>query len=242
MSKSFFIDTTTCTACRGCQVACKQWHGLPAEQTDNRGTFENPPDLSFDTYKVVRMREEVIDGKLRWLFFPEQCRHCAEPPCMDTAGEPTAIFKDRDTGAVIFTAVTKQLNNADEIIASCPYNIPRKSPDGLLAKCDMCIDRIHNGLVPACVQTCPTGTMNFGDREQMMTLAKQRLDLVKRTYPAAQIIDADMVEVLYLVAYPPEKYHKNAVASNSVTDMTRQAALRKMFKPLTRITSRILQS
>jgi len=65
---------------------------------------------------------------------------------------------------------------------------------------------------------------------------------VKRTYPAAQIIDADMVEVLYLVAYPPEKYHKNAVASNSVTDMTRQAALRKMFKPLTRITSRILQS
>ena len=80
MSKSFFIDTTLCTACRGCQVACKQWHDLPAEETENRGTYQNPADLSFDTYKLVRMREEVIDGKLRWLFFPDQCRHCVEAP------------------------------------------------------------------------------------------------------------------------------------------------------------------
>ena len=64
MSKSFFIDTTLCTACRGCQVACKAWHDLPAEETTNRGTYQNPADISFDTYKLVRMREEVIDGQL----------------------------------------------------------------------------------------------------------------------------------------------------------------------------------
>ena len=68
MSKSFFIDTTRCTGCRACQVACKQWHDLPAEETRNRGTFENPPDLSFSTYKLVRMRERVIDGKLQVAF------------------------------------------------------------------------------------------------------------------------------------------------------------------------------
>ena len=55
MSKSFFIDTTVCTACRGCQVACKQWHNLPAERTTNQGSYQNPPDVSFDTYKLVRM-------------------------------------------------------------------------------------------------------------------------------------------------------------------------------------------
>ncbi|MDX2501817.1 MAG: formate dehydrogenase, partial [Deltaproteobacteria bacterium] len=38
MSKSFLVDTTLCTACRGCQVACKQWHDLPAEETINRGS------------------------------------------------------------------------------------------------------------------------------------------------------------------------------------------------------------
>jgi len=62
MSKSFLVDTTLCTACRGCQVACKQWHDLPAEETVNRGSYQNPADLSFDTYKLVRMNEEVVDA------------------------------------------------------------------------------------------------------------------------------------------------------------------------------------
>lgn len=236
MSKSFFIDTTLCTACRGCQVACKQWHNLPAEETKNRGTFENPPDLSFNTYKLVRMREEVIDNKLRWLFFPEQCRHCTEPPCLETAGDPEAIFKDSATGAVIFTARTKALS-ADDIISSCPYNIPRKAADGTLAKCDMCLDRLQNGLLPACVQTCPTGSMAFGDRNEMLDLAQKRLAVVKNISPQAQLIDKDDVRVIYLVAYSPEKYFENAMASHSIESMTRKIALRKMFAPVTRAAS-----
>lgn len=239
MSKSFFIDTTVCTACRGCQVACKQWHNLPAEKTINRGTYENPKDLSFNTYKLVRMREEVIDGKLKWLFFPDQCRHCLEPPCQDTAGDPTSIFTDPATGAVIYTANTKGLN-ADEIIASCPYNIPRKAQDGTLAKCDMCNDRVENGLLPACVQTCPTGAMNFGDREDMLRLAKNRLGEIKKISPKAVLLDEDDIRVIYLVSYDPGLYHDFSVASNSLMNITRQAALKKMFRPLTNIASRLL--
>lgn len=239
MSKSFFIDTTLCTACRACQVACKQWHDLPAEETKNRGTYENPADLSFDTYKLVRMREEVIDGKLQWLFFPEQCRHCAEAPCLDTAGDETAVYKDAATGAIIFTANTKGLN-VDEIIESCPYNIPRKGPDGTLAKCDMCLDRVHNGLLPACVKTCPTGAMNFGERSEMVALAKSRLSTVKKANPKAALLDPDDVNVIYLVTEKPSLYHEFAVASNTAFDITRQVALRRMFKPLTNIVSRLL--
>lgn len=232
MSNSFFIDTSLCTACRGCQVSCKQWHDLPAEKTTNRGTHENPPDLSFMTYKVVRMREEVMDGKLQWLFFPEQCRHCMEAPCQETAGEPSAIYKDEASGAVVFTAVTKELNNIDEIIQSCPYNIPRKAEDGTLAKCDMCVDRLHNGLQPACVQTCPTGAMSFGKREEMLTLANQRLEIVKKNYPKAMLIDEKTVRVIYLVQYEPEKYHKSAMAMITPMNMTRMMAIRKMFRPI----------
>ena len=81
MSKSFLIDTTLCTACRGCQVACKQWHDLPAEEeTVNRGSYQNPADLSFDTYKLVRMREEVIDGKLDGCFFRISAGIAWSPP------------------------------------------------------------------------------------------------------------------------------------------------------------------
>jgi formate dehydrogenase iron-sulfur subunit len=235
MSKSFFIDTTLCTACRGCQVACKQWHGLPAEETTNRGTYENPPDLSFDTYKLVRMREVVENKKFRWLFFQEQCRHCIEAPCLETAGDPSAIFKDAATNAIIYTAETKGLN-ADEIIGSCPYNIPRKGPDGTLAKCDMCNDRVHNGLLPACVKTCPTGAMNFGDRADMLALAQKRAKAVKN----AKLIDPDTVNVIYLVDFDPGVVHKNVMASTSGAGITRHAALKKMLRPLTGAASQLL--
>ncbi|MEJ2041347.1 MAG: 4Fe-4S dicluster domain-containing protein, partial [Desulfosarcinaceae bacterium] len=129
MGYSFFVDTTLCTGCRACQVACKQWHGLPAEETLNRGSYQNPADLSFQTYKLVRMKEAVVDGKLRWLFFAEQCRHCIEAPCLEAAGEPSAIYKDEATNAIVYTAETRQLE-ADDIIAACPYNVPRKGPKG----------------------------------------------------------------------------------------------------------------
>ena len=233
MSYAFFIDTDRCTGCRGCQVACKQWHDLPAEETENRGTYQNPPDLSFSTYKLVRMKEEVIDGRLQWLFLPEQCRHCIEPPCLDTADDEQAIYKDEKTGAVIFTANTKNLDAA-EIIESCPYNIPRQAADGTLAKCDMCNDRVTNGLLPACVQTCPTGAMNFGDREDMVSLAGQRLARVSSKYPKARLVDVDDVNVIYMVTAPPDAYHENLMAAAGVRDITRQMALRKMMRPFKR--------
>lgn len=238
MAKAFFIDTTLCTACRACQVACKQWHDLPAEETQNLGTHQNPPDLSFNTYKLVRMNETVIDGQLRWLFFPEQCRHCIEAPCLEALGDPSSIYQDADTGAILYTRQTRQ-NDADAIIESCPYNIPRKGPDGSVAKCDMCNDRVHNGLLPACVQACPTGAMNFGERDAMLEMANQRLGVVKAKYPQAMLLDPDTISVIYLVAFPPENYHEFAIASSAPAGVTRHMALRKMVRPFTAALSRL---
>ncbi|MFO7750679.1 MAG: 4Fe-4S dicluster domain-containing protein [Desulfobacteraceae bacterium] len=235
MSKSFFIDTTLCTACRGCQVACKQWHDLPAEKTTNRGSFQNPADLSFETYKLVRFSEEVIDKKLHWLFFPDQCRHCVDAPCLYAADDPTAIFRDSATGAIIFTANTKNLD-ADEIIESCPYDIPRKAADGTLAKCDMCLDRVQNGELPACVKTCPTGAMHFGETDEILAMAEKRLSQVKKKFSKAALLDADYVNTIYLTAHEPYLYHNFAVAASARpknNGMTRKTALKTMFKPFT---------
>ncbi len=238
MAKAFLVDTTLCMACRGCQVACKQWHDLPAESTDNTGFYQNPTDLSFKTYKLVRMNEVEIDGRLNWLFFPDQCRHCTEPPCLDTAGTPEAIYQDGATGAVIYTANTGTLDS-EEIIESCPYNIPRKGGLGVLAKCDMCLDRVQNGLLPACVQTCPTGAMQFGERDAILALANERLAVVQKKFAGAKLLDPDDVSVIYLVAHDPELYHQFAIASAERQDMTRHAALRRMLRPLRRKVSRL---
>lgn len=70
MAKSIFIDTTRCTACRGCQVACKQWHDHEAVPTLQTGTHQNPPDLTPHNFKLVRFSEHKIDGRVHWLFFP----------------------------------------------------------------------------------------------------------------------------------------------------------------------------
>lgn len=229
--KAFFIDTTLCTACKGCQVACKQWHQLPAEKTENRGSFQNPGDLSFQTYKLVRMSEVLVDGKLKWLFFPDQCRHCLEPPCRDMAGDEKAVFKDDRTGAVIYTAQTKGLLPEE---LECPYNIPRKGENGLLAKCDMCIDRVYNGQSPACVKTCPAGAMNFGDYDKILDMAHKRLKEVKKFQPTASLLDPEMVRVIYLVTEKPLLYHQFSIAGVYRPGITRTAALRKLAAPFVR--------
>ena len=212
--KSFFIDQTRCTACRGCQVACKQWKKFPTVSTVQLGSYQNPPDLGPSTFKLVRFSEVRVEGKLRWLFFPEQCRHCVDPPCKMTADmyDPLAIIQDEATGAVLYTERTKDLN-ADEIRNACPYDIPRKDPvTGFLTKCNMCIDRVTNGLLPACVKTCPTNTMHCGDRGEILDKARTRLDEVRKKHPQAVVVDAGEVRVLYLCEVHPRNYYSYLMA------------------------------
>lgn len=232
MSMSFLIDTTRCTACRGCQVACKQWHGLPPEKTTNHGSYQNPADLSFSTYKLVRMQEHIVDGRVRWLFFPDQCRHCIEPPCKETVGDESAIFTDLATGAIIYTTNTKGYDVLT-IEEACPYNIPRANADGIISKCDMCLDRVQNSQPPACVKTCPTGAMRFGKRDEILSLADRRLAVAKKKFPKARLVDPADVRVIYLTAYEPEYYHEYAVAAAGSFHVTRHMALRRMLRPLT---------
>jgi formate dehydrogenase iron-sulfur subunit len=201
------------------------------------GSYQNPQDLSFTTYKLVRYTEQDADDGVKWLFFPEQCRHCIDPPCKYMADDydERAIIQDPDTGAVIFTDYTKKLGDLDPLDL-CPYNIPRRDPiTGVWSKCDMCLDRVQNGLLPACVQACPTGTMNFGEREEMLELAEKRLAELKKDYPDAQLLDPDSVSTIYLSIYPPSWYHSFAVASaDRPKTMNRAQALAKIFPGLKR--------
>ncbi len=232
--KSFFIDTTKCTACRGCQIACKQWNKNPGTKTVQRGNHQNPADLNAATFKLVRFNEvEVPGGEPKWYFFPDQCRHCVVPPCKEVADGKAkgAILQDEATGAVIFNPKVKVSPDVfKEVREACPYNIPRISGAGIMAKCTMCIDRVKEGLLPACVKTCPTGAMAFGDREAILNLAKNRLSQVQGKIKEATLANPDDVRVIYLLADDPKKYHSYAVAENTM-GITRKVALKRIFKP-----------
>jgi len=218
--KSFFIDTTKCTACRGCQIACKQWNMNPGTKTVQRGSHQNPEDLSYYTFKLVRFSELEVDGKPRWYFFPDQCRHCIQPPCWIIAESigVKAISKDASTGAVLYDPKVKvTADQFKQIRSACPWDIPRwdEKTQGM-AKCTMCFDRIKEGLLPACVKTCPTGTMNFGDREKMLEMAQQRLREVSAIYPKAQLLNHDFHRAIFLVIDEPDRYHKFASADTTI--------------------------
>jgi len=233
--KSFFIDLSKCTACRGCQIACKQWKKLPAENTKNTGSLQNPPDLSAVTLKVVRMREEGQGDTLKLFSLPDQCRHCLDPSCKAAADTHVkgAIIQDKDTGAVIFTEKTKLLP-IKAIRSACPYDIPRvDAKTKLMHKCDMCIDRVRGGLLPACVKTCPTGAMHFGDRDEMLKLGKERLEKLKATRPKATLVDDEQVRTVFLAEDDPRLYAKHLMADAAEPKLyTRVAALDMFLGPL----------
>ena len=177
---------------------------------------------------------EVGKGKdFRMLFFPEQCRHCELAPCMTASTIDGAIVQDEKTGAVLFTPLTAQLD-AQAVREACPYDIPRVDPQTKqIHKCDFCNDRVHQGMLPACVLSCPTGCMNFGEREDMENLAEQRLAEVKERFPNAVLGDNGIVHVIYLYAEDPNLYHKFAVfAQNDANPMTRRQLFAKLRRPV----------
>ncbi len=222
MSKTFLVDTTRCTACRGCQLACKDWHDLPANKTKQTGTHQNPPDLNVNNYKIVRFHEHLGDkNQVIWNFFPDQCRHCVEPPCVDTANSylEGSMYKDKATGAVLVNNEVMSKMSADVAAqfdgfeSSCPYQVPRfDAAKKTVAKCDMCFTRLQAGMIPACVKACPTGSMQFGERDEILAYAKKRLEVVKKEFPKAFLADIDDVQVIYLLAEEAEFYHEFATA------------------------------
>lgn len=209
--KFFLIDTTRCMACRGCQVACKQWNKLPATKTKQYGTYQNPPDLDGNTYRVVRFEEHPSkENSVAWYFFTEACRHCLKPPCKIKADQikKGAIIVN-DFGAVLFTKGTKELEKSFKVIKqACPWSIPTWSKkQRKLVKCHMCFQRVEAGLEPACTKTCPTGALNFGDEAQIKKLANERLTAAKKKFGGrGEILDLEDVRTLYLVIDEQIKY------------------------------------
>lgn len=166
------IRPDLCIGCRACQVACKQWNQLPAENTKNQGTHENPPDLSANLFNRVRFIEISGNGRgVKWLFVNQRCMHCGEPACVEVC--PVKAVTKTEEGMVIY--------DKEKCIAchtckeACPFGIPRydSGGKGKIAKCHFCFDRVRAGLIPACAKTCPTEAIKFGKRDELIALAKK---------------------------------------------------------------------
>ncbi|MGI6307790.1 MAG: 4Fe-4S dicluster domain-containing protein [Dethiobacteria bacterium] len=199
------IDTTKCIGCRSCQVACKNWNQLPATETAFAGSYENPSDLSSETWSRVRFNEHADNGEVKWYFSFYSCMHCSEPACINVC-QFDALSKS-GTGPVI---VDRELcKGCGACAAVCPFQVPRTG-GGKMWKCTFCTDRIGNGLETACAKACPTGTISFGDADEKIAEAEARVSLLQeRGYANAQIYGKEELgglSVIYILADTPDKY------------------------------------
>ncbi len=171
MPKARLIDVSKCTACRGCQVACKQWNELPAEDTRQRGTYENPPELSGTTWIKVEFRERPGE----WLFRAHTCMHCTEASCEAVC--PTGAISHNGEVVIIDQ---EWCIGCGYCVQACPFHVPGKDEEeGTARKCRFCIDRITNGLEPACAATCPSGAITFGERDDLLATARQKIQTLR---------------------------------------------------------------
>jgi formate dehydrogenase iron-sulfur subunit len=169
--KALLISPELCIGCRACQTACKSWNQLPATKTVNKGTFENPPDLTPNLYNRIRYVEVPSETNMvRWLFVSQRCMHCEDAGCIKICPAPGALFKTKE-GAVAFNK--DKCIGCKLCVAGCPFDVPRYDENNKVSKCHLCSDRIAEGLSPACAKTCPTGAIAYGDRDELMAKAKK---------------------------------------------------------------------
>ena len=167
------IDTTLCTACRGCQVACKQWNELPGLRTKQLGTYQNPPDLQWNTWTLIRFQEYVNEkGAFKWLFRKDGCMHCTDAACVKVCPSGALYYSEYGTVGIHH----ERCIGCKECVTACPFDIPRY--DGAtdkVYKCDLCLSRIQSDQQPACVKSCPTGALNIGGKDTMVRKAYARV-------------------------------------------------------------------
>ncbi len=224
MAKGMFVDTSICTGCKACQVACKEWNGLDPEpshfKTDpvsghllainfTGNSYDNTGNLSATDWRHVRFIEQFSEDRseARWLFMSDSCKHCNDAGCLNAC--PTNAIVRTDMGNVVVDQDT--CIGCKYCVAACPFGVISYSKKtGTVHKCTLCNDRIHNGLGTACAKACPTGSIQFGEVSELKAKADARLAQLKALGETKANIygydEAGGLNVFYLLMDKPVVY------------------------------------
>lgn len=179
----YALDLSRCIGCRRCVYACvkennqsrdPQIHWIRVLQMDKaEGVNIQHADPYYNPEKVPE------DGHF---YMPVQCQQCKNPPCVKVC--PVGATWQEPDGITVVDY--NWCIGCRYCMAACPYgarhfnwgeptlppgelnpathylgNRPRAK--GVVEKCTFCIQRARQGLYPACVEICPTGTRKFGN-------------------------------------------------------------------------------
>lgn len=184
----FVIDLKRCIDCRACLVACSTENNVPMNHTR------------------IWVHDLGLNGAfpdLQRTFVPYNCMHCEHPPCTEVCVSG-ATYKDPDHGLVLVDQ--EACIGCGLCVAACPYDARYYDETrGVVDKCNGCIQRLEQGMKPACVATCVGGSRKFGDFNDPgsdVSIALKEADSVYRLDYEAGGHDTDP-NVYYLNADDP---------------------------------------
>ncbi|MBI5063775.1 MAG: 4Fe-4S dicluster domain-containing protein [Desulfatitalea sp.] len=171
-------DIPRCIGCRKCEAACNAVNELPQPEKsfEDLTVLEKRRRTTAQTYTVVNQFLPEGEGPPR-VFVKKQCNHCLEPACASACF--VKAFTKTPEGPVTY--------NPDVCVGcrycmiACPFEIPayeyHKMLDPRIMKCTMCYPRIKEGKLPGCVEACPTEALVFGERDELIRVARDRIRL-----------------------------------------------------------------
>lgn len=144
------LDMDKCSACGACAVACMDQNDIDTQRCE--APFRIACDL-----------ERTIDGNTTFTYIATACMHCADAPCV-TACPCGCLSKDEATGFTLFDSTS--CIGCHSCAMACPFGAPSFDATGKMQKCDGCVERIRNGMEPACVRNCPTNALSCTTQEE----------------------------------------------------------------------------
>lgn len=158
MSKYYlFQDAKKCIACQSCEIACKSNKNLPVG-----------PRIC----QLVTIGPRFVGNVPRAFYGFMPCFHCENPWCV--AACPTGAMQKRAKDGIVF-ADPELCVGCKMCMAACPWGAPQWNHEtGKVVKCDYCMDRIDQGLKPACVTVCTTHCLHFAEASEVPQIRRER--------------------------------------------------------------------
>ncbi len=161
-------DSTRCVACQSCEYACAEQNSLPEpEDSVEAGVVRKTDETRATAVSIYETSKGEVPVK-------KQCMHCNDPACA-SACLTKAMYKTHE--APVIWREDKCMG-CRFCMMSCPFDIPKfeyQSTNPRIIKCTMCFDRIKEGEVPACVESCPAEAIVFGRRRDLIKEARTRI-------------------------------------------------------------------
>ena len=166
MKAAILTDLTKCVGCEACALACKEINDLPRNSANHM--------LTAYTWSSMEHRNGVNIRR--------QCMHCEAPACASAC--PVGALTKTPEGAVIYDG--HKCIGCRYCMIACPFGIPKyqwDKPIPLIQKCIFCYEKaLKAGEQPACTATCPTGATIFGERQDLIEEARQRIAVSPEKY------------------------------------------------------------